>query len=233
VMSNSNEFNRFFVNSDDLDTSGKIQLTNSINMKKMRVERFTFFNTAYNIDNKSLKFTESLVGVLTTTVAPLISGFYTITTLIAYLKTVLDSGSPNGWTYSLTMDLTTNKLTISGDLVQFDFSEAANDIRRQIGYKDDLTAMANGITAPYVPQAESICYYLLSNLGNYALRQPFYTYNTSAITGNILQVVDVDSSYGTIVKFVNTLPEFYEVDRNHTFNQLWFRLVDQNNNVID
>lgn len=234
------EFNRFFVNSDDLDANGVVQLASSINMKQMRVERFTYYNTAYNVKGKIILFQESTALSLGFPVSvPLTDGYYDVAAFIAHLKTVLDANSTFGFTYTVSIDAVTSKITIAidtadpADRVQLTFTDSENDVRQLLGFKTDTTPFAHSITSPNVPQAQPLCIYLLSNLGDYSLSKPYHSYNTSMINNSILQVLDIDSAYGSIVKFVNTMPEYYEVDSKHRFNHLWFRLADQNGNTID
>lgn len=120
-----------------IDLSDYVEVNN-----KVKLLNFSAVNTVYNFDdtNNTLPFYENA----TAKEATITNGFYSASTLVTHLKSILDTASAAFATYTVTYSSTTKKITIASTQnfgLQFSSgTNASTSCWRELGFNEADTA---------------------------------------------------------------------------------------------
>lgn len=173
-------------------------------VKKIQVAEVEVPITWYLFDSNHNSITIQ-EGVLTAT-ATIPVGNYNSTTIISALKTALDSASPLGQTYTVSISSLTSKMTISST---GNFSIVSGTINTLLGLPSSSSSAASVIGSNVVQLNYPNFIHLRSNLGSLA---PYSAnIDDNNLSNNILARIPIDKSYGEVV--------FYKpfLDKNNYF----------------
>ncbi len=185
--------------------------------------------------NNKVDFFEPASGPITTvTIAP---GNYTSTTFINALKAALDAASPNGYIYTITINSTTSKITISSTgifhLLWASGPNAANTPRIELGFSAiDLTA-ASTYTAQSVYDFSGPDYIYIKCTNVKGFDNEITNSNTS-IDSQIVAIVPVVVGTGQTIYHNSIIGNATQMlFGDASVSQLSFKLTTRNNVLLD
>jgi len=206
----------------------QIQLDLNVGYDRVAVLSANIPKTWYMIQD-GLNTFELVEGVSTATIT-IPAGNYTRNSFASTLKTLLNAGSPNAWTYSITIPNTllqgdTGKYTfsVSGNgLVQPSFVFGSNNIYKQIGFSPSATYTftSNSLVSTNICNfASEACLFLHSDM----------CYNKLTSDDILQEIFPGGTGYNAYIPFTNINPELNArtlVNKSQVYN---YYLTDENN----
>lgn len=194
-------------------------------IKGLKLINCTIPLTYYNINNTNNKFSyeEDTGGSKELT---LVNGAYTSTTLSTHLKSLLDTDSDGGDTYTVTVDTTSFKMTIA----------STGTFQVYVSISSCITgfSVASGSGTSHIgTDVINLTYirhlYLHGDFGNYIGAASTITSNT--VNNNVIATIPVGETLGNIVNYTYHNAEYFDCNFEQQEYELYF--TDENNNLID
>lgn len=197
-------------------------------IKAISVRSITIPQTYYNIRSTNNKLVWTSNSVETTTTIAV--GNYSTSELVSTLENALNSDKDAGDTntYSISLNAVTEKLTISGDSVNFDlnFSDANSTIYKVLGYTQTDKTGAQTYTASYIPNLRQDLNYIFIE-SDLPLKHPFTVAGVNR--RNYIAYMST-SNFGDISSLEDA--QYVREVSAKQFSTLNFRLVDEVGNQV-
>ena len=196
-----------------------------------RIQNIRLPTSFYNIDSNynTLQVTEDPSGSPATFSVSVDEGNYTINELLVELKTLLDAATLKSNTYTLTIDDTTGKVTITTDTTEFKIIGANSLLNKALGFETntDYTSGSRSLISP----------------NHISMSTKRYIKINSDITSNnhysrdfiepIGVLVPITESRSTIQYFSNSTGYKVKMENKHHIKHISFNVRDGNNNMVD
>ena len=197
----------------------------------VRVENLRIPTSFYNIDSNynTLKITEDPAGTPATFTITVDPGNYTINELLTELNTLLDAGTQKSNNYTLSVDDTTGKVTISTDTTDFKIIGADSKLSVPLGFVSgtDYTSSTRSLTSAN---------HILMSTKRYLKINSDLTSNNHYSKDKIEPigcVVPITESRSTIQYFANNMGYKTRMENKHNIKHIRFNVRDGNNNSVD
>ncbi len=199
--------------------------------KAFRVKTVTVPYKMYPVNNTNniIYFQESTGPLVAAQISP---GYYTITTILAQINSVMNSASPNSQTYTATYDNTLDRITItSSGTFSLQFSNTVNSASSVLGFSHTNTSLNLSNIGNNGPILSIDCLYLRSSYISSQLLKGNILNNS--IT-NIIQTIPINVSFNELIIYTAQDDSLQQLTMSNKFlNQIDFQITDFNGNIYD
>lgn len=197
-------------------------LLNTYNHTHVQLADASFANLVYPINSSNQTLVVEENGASSTITLTITSQDYTGDEFATELQSILNAGTAEGTTYTVSFDSQTKKITISTDGNDFRITSASTCLF-EIGLYTEMSSASTNFTMPYTVRLDGTEYVdIVSNL-------KVNNINASGRSTTLARVY-LDSSYGSLVFWENetndNLPFF-----GSDFSAIEMRLIDSKGNL--
>ena len=195
---------------------------------KIALASLEFTNFLYNITSSLNLCIQEINGTTNpnnlVTISP---GFWSTDTLPTQLQTLLNTGSPNSWVYTVTFNATTGTITIaaSGNTIKYLYS--LSTLNEQIGLPSnaDVTGTPSIVCPHFVNLLSELAVYVTADVVD-------QSYMNNVARSNVLEKVPLDADFGTVMFYQHELAnmQFLPIKKKQTTINI--KLTDSAGNVL-